>query len=171
MDPASITGLTAAIQQLLSCVYKLYTYGESVHEAKNEINQLCSELLALKAALEHVQLNLELSRSAELDLSGNVQSMLSSSNFATPEFEDMISSTESVIKELLTRLEVKPGRFRSSVQRLAWPLVRNNEVKRYLDRLDSAKKWFILATTSDNTYMHTHHNTSISLTRHVKCAL
>jgi hypothetical protein len=145
MDPISIISLTAAIQQLLSCVYN---YGQGVREAKKEINQLCSELLALKAALEHVQLNLGLNRSIEL---GDAQSILSSSNFATPEFQSMVSSTDTLLKELLARLDLKSSRFKSSLQRLAWPLFRD-DVKLYTERLERTKSWFVLATTSDSMY-------------------
>ena len=146
MDPATIIGLTAAIQQLLDCVYKI---GKGVCEAKKEINQLCSELFALKAALEHVHLNVRLNLEAQIGSLGDTA--FSSSNFVTEEFQLMITFTENVIKELLARFNHTPSRFKSSVQRLTWPFVKD-DVKRYIDRLERSKSWFILATTSDNAY-------------------
>lgn len=83
MDPVSIIGLTAAIQQLLGSIYK---FGQGIHEARTEINLLCSELLALKAAFEHIQLNVQLDSNQDVVTAGAAQRVLSSSNFATPEF-------------------------------------------------------------------------------------
>lgn len=153
MDPASIIGCAAAIQQLLTCVYRGYQYGKGVYDAKKEINRLCSELLGLKAALEHIQLNLGLNRSLQLGASKDTQRLLSSSAFSTPEFHEMLSSTQRILKELLARLDVEPtSRLATSLQKLRWPLVKD-DVKVYVDRLERSKSWFILATTSDNVYV------------------
>ena len=153
MDPVSVIGCAAAIQQLLNCVYQGYQYGKGVYEAKKEINQLCSELLGLKAALEHIELNLGLNRSLELGASEDAQRILSSSNFSTPEFHEMLSSTQTILKELLARLDVKPtSRLAASMQKLRWPLVKD-DIKVYIDRLERSKSWFIFATTSDNVYV------------------
>jgi len=144
MDPVSVIGISAAIQQLLSCIFK---YGQGVREAKREINQLCSELLGLKAAIEHVQLILQ--PSDVTDTTADVRSILSSSMFATSEFHEMLSFTNDVLKQLLDRLETKTTRFQSSLQRLSWPLIKD-DVKLYVERLERLKQWFILSMTSDN---------------------
>ena len=81
--PAATIGLTAAIQQLLTTVYQ---FGQGVREAKAEINPLCSELLALKAALDHVQLNLNAGLTGSFGAAEDAQLTLSSSNFSTSEF-------------------------------------------------------------------------------------
>lgn len=81
MDPASIIGLSAAIQQLLGSIFK---YGQGVREAKREINQLCGELLGLKAALEHVQLVSQFHEDPDAD--GDSSPFSLSFNVATPEF-------------------------------------------------------------------------------------
>lgn len=146
MDLASVIGLAAAIQQLLGCIFK---YGQGVREARREVNQLCSELLALKAALEHVNLILQPTKSAELDTVRDAQQILSSSSLATPEFEEMLSFTDEILKQLLGRLEIQTSRFKSSLQRLTWPLIKD-DIKLYVDRLERSKQWFILATTSDS---------------------
>jgi len=144
MDPVSVIGISAAIQQLLSCNLK---YGQGVREAKREINQLCSELLGLKSAIEHVQLILQ--PSDVTDTTADVRSILSSSMFATSEFHEMLSFTNDVLKQLLDRLETKTTRFQSSLQRLSWPLIKD-DVKLYVERLERSKQWFILSMTSDN---------------------
>ena len=153
MDPASIIGLTAAIQQLLGCVLK---YGKDIHDAKKEINQFCSELLALKAALEHVQLSLgfdSLNQSFDqLGISNQVPSALWTPNLTTPEFKDMLASTNDILKEMLAELQTKPGRLHTSLQRLKWPWTKE-KIKHYIDRLERCKGWLVLATTSDNMYV------------------
>ena len=152
MDPASIIGLTAAIQQLLNCVLK---FGKDIHDAKKEINQFCSELLALKAALEHVQLSLgfdSLNQSFDqLGISGQVPSALWTPNLSTPEFRDMLASTDGTLKEMLAELQAKPGRLNTSLQRLKWPWTKE-KIKLYVERLERCKSWLVLATTSDNMY-------------------
>ncbi|KAL8715684.1 MAG: hypothetical protein Q9225_006312 [Loekoesia sp. 1 TL-2023] len=145
MDPVSIVGLTAAIQQILKSVYN---FTQSVRESKIEINQLCSEMLALKAALEHIQINLSLDDDGEK--SKVASPLLRSPNFTTPEFKDMVSSAESILMDLRARLDVKPSRLKTSLQRMAWPLVKD-DVKRYVERLQRLTSWFVLAATSDNT--------------------
>lgn len=144
MDPGSIIGLSAAIQQLLTCVFK---FSQGVREAKREINLLCSELLALKAALDHIQMNLQLNNDA--GTASHLGQVLCSPNIGTSEFQGMISLTGTTLNELLSRLDSKPGRLRSTLQRLTWPLVKD-EVKLFVDRLERLKSWFVLATTSDN---------------------
>ncbi len=146
MDPASIIGLSAAIQQILSSIYK---FGKGVYESKTEINLLCSELLALKAALEHIQLNLQLDSNQDVDTTEVSQRMLSSSNFATPEFEKMLSFTKDVLNKLQAKLDVKSGPFQSSIRAVKWSLLKDS-IKLDIERLERSKRWFILATTSDN---------------------
>ena len=148
MDPASIIGLTAAIQRILTGVYR---FGEGIREARREINQLCSELFALKAALNHIQLNLDINGTVNLDITGEAHPILPSSNFETPEFTSVLSTTHAILKDLLTRLDMKPSRFKTLRQRLVWPIIKD-DVKLYIDRLERSKSWLILATTSDNTY-------------------
>lgn len=153
MDPVSIIGLTAAIQQILQAVY---AYGSSVREAKTEINQLCSELLALKAALDHVCLNSNVdqlnSGMETLGLFKEAQEVLSTSSFATPEFEQMLVTTDKIIQRLLGRLQQSPGKLNAAKRGITWHLVKD-DIKRDIDRLNRLKTFFILATTSDNTVL------------------
>jgi len=146
MDPVSIIGLTAAIQQILVAVYNV---ADGIRESKDEINQLCSELLALKAALDHVQINLSLISSDNTEGSGVPSSSLVSPNLSTFEFKEMIASAETIVKELLTRLDKKSNAVKASLQRLRWPFIKD-DVKRYVERLHRLTSWFVLATTSDN---------------------
>ena len=146
MDPLSIIGLIAAIQQIINSVY---SFGQGVRESKTEINQLCSELLALKAALEHVQLNFSTGATDDAKPVKAAPSPLISEPLATPECKNMIASAESILKDLLARLKVKPNRLKTALQRLSWPLIKD-DVKRYVERLHRLTSWFVLATTSGN---------------------
>ena len=146
MDPASIVGLTAAIQQILTTVYQ---FGKGVREARDEINHLCSELFALKAALEHVQLNMDTRSPGTCK---DAQSILISSNMSTSEFSDMLSSTNSILSSLLTRLDCKPGKIKSALQRVSWPLLKD-DVNRDIKRIERLKSFFVLSTTSDNAIL------------------
>ena len=146
MDPVSVIGLSAAIQQLLGPIYK---FGQGVYEARTEINLLCSELLALKAALEHIRLNIQLDSNQDVGTAGVAQRVLSSSNFATPEFEGMLLFTKDVLNKLQGKLDVKSGPFKSSKRAVKWIFLKDG-IKRDIERLERSKRWFILATTSDN---------------------
>ena len=150
MDPASIVGLTVAIQQLISYSFKL---GRAIHaagEAKRDISKLCSELLALKAALEHVQLDLDQDFSLESEVSKDESTTIGPSIFATPEFKAMVSSTDEALKELLAKMDLKSGKFKSLKQKLSWVLFKD-DVRDGIARLERAKGWFILATTTENS--------------------
>lgn len=145
MDPISIIGLTAAVQQILTGIYK---FSQGIREARREINLLCSELLALRAALEHVQLNLQQDDKMQVDQPYGASAHLSSSNLSMPESHEMIESAQSLLSELLTQLE-KPGKLNSALRRIAWPLKKEN-INSYVTRLERLKSFFILAITSDN---------------------
>ena len=145
MDPISIIGVTAAIQQLLNCIFK---YSQGVREAKTEINALCSELLGLRAALSHVHFIVGLDDKSD-EITQDVKASLSSTMFDTPEFHEMLLSTKTILQELLSQLEIKHDLFRSSMQRLRWPLIKG-DVKKYVERLERCKSWIVLVTTSDN---------------------
>ena len=149
MDPVYIIGLSAAIQQLLGSIYN---FGRGVYEAKTEINLLCSEPLALKAAFEHIQLNIQLDSNQDVGTGGVAQRVLSSSNFATPEFEEMLLFTKDVLDKLQGKLEFKPGPFKSPIRAVKWDFLKDG-IKRDIERLERSKRWFILATTSDNLYV------------------
>ena len=146
MDPATIVGLTAAIQQIVSSIFH---FADGVRESRQEISQLCSELLALEAALEHVRLNISMSSNFPGEASEEDMSPLFSMTLSTPEFQQMIILAGIILRELLTRLERKPGVFGTSLQRLKWPLIKD-DVKRYVERLHRMTSWVVLATTSDN---------------------
>ena len=146
MDPASVVGLIAAIQQILTSIFSI---GQGVREAKDEMNKLCSELFALKAALEHVQLTISPTNPAPNDDNGDVKKALNSSSLGTPEFKNMISLTQEVLQELLHTVDKKPNKLKDPLRRLAWPF-KKPDVDRYVARLERSKSWFILAVTTDN---------------------
>lgn len=149
MDPISIIGLAVNVQQILTSIYQ---YGQGVHEARREINQLCSELLALKAALEHVRLNMDGGLAGSDGAEKDAQMILASSNLASPEFKDMVTATELILKSLQDRLKVKGSKAKAALQRLTWPIIRD-ELKEDIEKLDRLKSFFILTTTSDNAVL------------------
>ncbi|KAI4213641.1 MAG: hypothetical protein LQ351_003865 [Letrouitia transgressa] len=149
MDPVSIVGLAVNVQQVLNYIYQ---YGQGVREARREINQLCSELLALKAALEHVRLNMDGGLARSSGAEKDAQKILASSNIACPEFNDMVTATELILKSLQDRLKVKGGRAKAALQRLTWPILRE-DLKQDIEKLDRLKSFFILTTTSDNAIL------------------
>ena len=136
MDPisacASISGLVIAIEQIIAAIYK---YSKGVKDAKKETKQLCSELFALKAGLEHIRLDL-----------GNTDDPLAplqapaSPTTGTTEFDSMLDATKTLLESLDKRFKESSRRFNTALHRLAWPLRRDDI------------KYFILATTTDNLY-------------------
>ena len=117
MDPitvsATISSLIIAVEQIVVVIHK---YGSRVKGAKKEINRLCSELFALKAALEHVRMNLE-----NADDQPRSYSAFYSPLVRTDEFRSTLSTTESLIKDLTTRFEGAPGHVNAAMHSLAWP--------------------------------------------------
>ncbi|KAL9613817.1 MAG: hypothetical protein Q9167_001664 [Letrouitia subvulpina] len=149
MDPVSIIGLAVNVQQILTSIYK---YGQGVSEARREINQLCSELFALKAALEHIRLNIDGGLAGSHDAEEGAQTILASSNFASPEFKDMVTATELILKSLQDRLKVKGSKAKATLQRLTWPIVKD-DLKEDIEKLNRLKSFFILTTTSENAVL------------------
>ena len=146
MDPvsviATISGLAITIEQIVAAIYR---YGKGVNDAKKETNQLCSELFALKGALEHVRMNLQ---DAEAS-STSAPASLSAPIIGTTEFSNMLDTTESALGDLLRRLEKPQGRINTALNRLTWPL-KKDDIRDETQRLDRLKLYFILATTTDN---------------------
>ena len=87
-----------------------------------------------------------------LGLAKEAQEILSSSNLATPEFQQMLCNADTIMNDLLGRLQQKPGKMNSAVRRIKWHVVKD-DIKRDIDRLNRLKSWFIMATTSDNTLL------------------
>ncbi len=148
MDPlsvaASLSGLVLAITQLTSAIYN---YGKEVKGAKAEISQLCSDLFALKGALEHMRLNLETSIDIDDDEKQTIAP--STSLVRTAEFNDMLSTTDTFIKSLSKSFNKSSGWRQALKTSLAWPL-KKDEIQNELQRLERIKSYFVLANTTDN---------------------
>lgn len=151
MDPASLTGLIIAVEQIISQIYK---FGKGLKDAKKEINQLCSELFALKACLEHIRITFNNSK-AFVEPDGALQSLFSPL-LETEECSCMLTATESLMQDLVEKLSIGSGRLDSMMQSLTWTL-KKDEIKDFIQRLERLKSYFLLATTSDNMYVcHKH---------------
>lgn len=150
MDPISISatmsGLVIAIEQIVGLIYK---YGKGVRDARKEINQLCSELFALKAALEHIKMSTESTLDIGEDDISDSSTLCDSTLFGTLEFQNMLSTTESLLTDLAKRLDRAPGRLNSVLHNLTWPL-KKDDIKSEVQRLERLKSYFILATATDN---------------------
>lgn len=144
MDPVSITGLILSAQQLISYIF---AYGAGVKDSGEEIGQLCSELFALKAALEHVQMNAD--ANIALDEPQGVAPAFSSPLFETKEFSSMVSTTDTLLKVLIGRFPTDPGRLKSAWRKLTWPL-KKDDIQQSIQRLERLKMFFVMATTTDN---------------------
>ncbi len=146
MDPvsvcATISGLAVTIEQIVAAIYR---YGKGVNDSRKEMNQLCSELFALKGALEHVRMNLQDAEASSTSAAGS----LSAPIIGTKEFINMLDTTESALADLLKRLEKPHGRVTTALNRLTWPL-KKDDIRNETQRLDRLKLYFILATTTDN---------------------
>lgn len=144
MDPASLTGLIVAVEQIISQIYK---FGKGVKDAKKEISQLCSELFALKGSLEHIRMNISCSK-AVVEQDGALQTLFSPL-LESEECGSMLIATESLVQDLTKRLSAAPGRLNSMMQSLTWPL-KKDDIRDFTQRLERLKSYFLLATTSDN---------------------
>ena len=115
------------------------------------MKQLCSELLALKAALEHTQINID----SSMDVDGDDDETLvpttafPSSMVESTEFSDMLDTTKSLIAQLSARFEKTPGRLQSMMTSLSWPMVKDG-IQKDLQQLERLKSYFIIATTTEN---------------------
>lgn len=146
MDPvsviATISGLAVTIEQIVAAIYR---YGKGVNDSRKEMNQLCSELFALKGALEHVRINLQNAEASSTSAPGSLPVPI----IGTTEFINMLDTTESALVDLLKRLEKPHGRVTTALNRLTWPL-KQDDIRNETQRLDRLKLYFILATTTDN---------------------
>ena len=146
MDPvsvcATISGLAVATEQIVAAIYQ---YGKGVKDSGKETSQLCSELFALKGALEHVRMNLQ---DAEAS-STSAPASLFFPIIGTKEFINMLETTKLTLADLSKRLEKPHGRITTALNRLTWPL-KKDDIRNETQRLDRLKSYFILAATTDN---------------------
>ena len=159
MDPASLTGLIIALEQIIGQIFK---FGNGVKAAKKEVNQLCSELFALKGSLEHIRMNFNNNKSF-VEPDGALQSLFPPL-LKTEECSRMFTATESLVVDLTKRLSPAPGRLNSMIQSLTWPL-KKDDIRDFISRLERLKSYFLLATTSDNMYVRREHLSSFAIKR------
>ena len=146
MDPLSacttIAGLAVAIEQIVAAIYQ---YGKGVKDSKKEICWLCSELFALKGALEQVRRNLQDAEASSMSAPATLFSPI----IGTKEFINALDTTKLALADLFLRLERPHGRITTALNRLMWPLEKD-DVRNETQRLERLKSYFILAVTTDN---------------------
>ena len=154
MDPVSLSlslvGLIASIQQIIAVTYK---YGKGVNDAKEEIKCLCSELFALKAALECSQMIVDTSANTDGDSDDDEKAesrlALGSTLIATREFRGMLEATEQLLAELSNRFQKLQRPKRSLGTSLIWPFIKE-DIQKDVQRLERLKSYFVLTITTDN---------------------
>ena len=137
-DPISVTGLVIAIGGL---VQALMNHASNIKDARKEIQDLTSELFALKGVLEHIKCQQE----AALMYSGSHQS----SKYQTQEFLRMLVSTNELLEALGKHLKPAQSRFGQSIQRMTWSFKRE-EVQKQIARIERVKTWLVVVMTADN---------------------
>ena len=153
MDPATAIGLAVSVQQLL---VGLLEYSKDTLNAKKEIRRLSIEVSMLRAVLEQAHTILDPMDKDTVDDSGNGDSILLTSNFATLEFRQMIESTQELLAELqaLLRPDTANGGHvqlvKKAFRRAMWHFDKK-QAEDYITRIERAKSWFILALTTDDT--------------------
>ena len=118
MDPLSISASVLTISQAVSQIYSL---AKTVKDSKVEIQRLCDKLFALKGVLEHIQLQVaslgDTSSRKESGIEAAEQLPLAMNS---PEFKEMLGSTQTFIKEIIKDIPETKG-FKAALQRLSWP--------------------------------------------------
>lgn len=146
MDPASVLSLVTAISQIIKVLYKV---GTGIKDAAKEIDQLSSELFALKGAFEHVASNLEVRQ----DMS--CQDLDADTAFTTPLLQTddsakMMAKANEIIRDLHRYLTPSgSSKFSGAMDQIRWVL-RKDELQEYSRRLERIKSYFLLVTTSNN---------------------
>ena len=145
MDPvsftAAISSLIIAVEQIVVAIYK---YSRGVKGAKKEINRLSSELFALKAALEHVRMDLENSEDEP-----SSYPVVCSPISRTGEFCNTLSTTALLLKDLFQCFEKTPRHLNAALRSLGWPLTQD-DVRNKVQQLERLKSYFVFAITIDN---------------------
>jgi hypothetical protein len=92
---------------------RLYTLGKDLKDGPEEFGQLCTELFALQAALNHVAMNMRFASTS--------QGPFSTALLGTDQFDSMISTAKSLLEEILHRLQKHgTGLTATLKQRVAW---------------------------------------------------
>ena len=140
-DPISVTGLVIAIGGL---VQALVNHASYVKDAKKEIQELTTELFALKGVLEHIECQ---QKAASADVGPSQPS-----KYSSQEFLRMLESTGELLEALSKRLKPAQSRFGQSVQRMTWSFKRD-EVQKQISRVERVKTWLVIVMTADNVWV------------------
>lgn len=138
MDPLSITSLIIAIGGSVQILVK---YASDASGSRMEIQLLTTELFALKGVLEHIQYQQQNFPTSE-DASGLAK-------YGSLEFSPMLESTKELLDSLSKSLELAPSRLGQSIQRMTWPL-KKEDVQKKIGQIERVKTWLITVMTSDN---------------------
>src|SRR5436189_4830135 len=137
-DPISIAGLVLTI----GCVIQTpLNYGSDAKDAKGDIQSLNTELFTLKGILEQIKYQ------QEAISAGSTSPM--SAKYDSEELSRMLGFASKVLQSLQKSLTPSRFHFGQTIQRLAWPL-KKEEVQKQVARLERVKTCFIILITTDN---------------------
>jgi hypothetical protein len=137
-DPLSIAGLILAIGGVVQI---LVNYGSDAKDARKDIQSLTTELFALKGVLEHIEYQ-QRAFSADPTSPKSVK-------YDSQEFSRMLESAKELLESLRKSLKPAQSHFGQSVQRMAWPL-KKDDVQKQIARIERVKTWLIVVMTTDN---------------------
>lgn len=147
MDPLT---LTVSIAAIAGTVLQIQQYAKDVIGAKVDMNRLCSELLALKGVLEHVQYLLEPSKDGSATRQPGLNESVDDSNvFRSSQFKDIISDTITFLAYLQERLGKPKGPLHTAWNRFVWPSSKV-EIGEHISRIERAKTYIVIVMLGDN---------------------
>lgn len=138
-DPMSIAGL---IIQLIGTAKQVYDFGNSVKNARQDIQDLFGELFALKAVVEQIRVD-----------NG---SLANDKLYITPQdgpLNNTWSYTRDLLTEILDDLVKRASRGQSPLKHLGWPGKRS-ELREKITKLERLKTYFILVLVNDQVSVH-----------------
>jgi hypothetical protein len=122
-------------------VQTLLNYSSDAKDAKRDIQILSTEIFALKGILEQI-------KSQQEAVSAGSAPFISA-KYNSEEFSRILRFASEVLQSLQKSLTPSQSHFGQSIQRLAWPL-KKDEVQKQVARLERVKTWFIILMTTDN---------------------
>lgn len=148
---ADISGVILTVLGLSFKVASIiYNYSRDVKGAKNEIQQLSSELFALIGVLERMKGQQEqLSSGIATD-----QSKAFVQEKSQESLRRVLQQSIEFLQDLHQRFETPKSRFQAKLQRLNWPF-EESETKQHLQWLERVKSYLILSLMTDEMFVFT----------------
>lgn len=139
MDPVSAISLATTAGHLIKSIYGVYG---DIQEAPRQLEGLCRELSVLQEALGRISITMQFPPATDSD--HTLQRL------ATPEFNEMMTSTEVLLHDLLQQLAPPAkGSHRSFRSRIMW-VSKKSTVEERLRDIERRKEYFTMVLSSKN---------------------